>query len=266
MSCVSIVIPSRNEKYLSQTIRDLLTKATGEIEIIAVLDGWWQSLPEYIQDKRVKYLHYSPARGMRNAINKGLAIATGEYIFKIDAHCMVEHGYDEILSKTCGHDWVVVPRRYALDPEKWERTDNPKYPVDYMYLSDDLHGIVWKDIDNKRKDVMIDDLMSSQGSAWFMRKAYFEYLELMDESLYGSFSSEFQEIGLKCWLSGGRVVVNKNTWYAHWHKEEGRGYSLDKKEGEKASIFLDEWINGNYKWFKQIHPISWLRDQFPKYE
>ena len=37
---LSIIIPARNEVYLNRTIKDLQDKATGDIEIIVVLDGY----------------------------------------------------------------------------------------------------------------------------------------------------------------------------------------------------------------------------------
>lgn len=262
---ISIVIPSRNEPYLQKTIQDLLSKAAGDIEIIAILDGYWPQVDQYVNDKRVRYLHFATSRGMRNAINSAVRIAHGEFILKCDAHVMFEKDYDKKLTEWCEGNWVVVPRRFALDPVKWEiDTTNPKYPVDYMYLSRDYHGVVW-DEKNKNEILKItvyDDLMSSQGSCWFMRKDYFDELELMDESLFGTFASEFQEIGLKCWLSGGRVVVNKKTWYAHWHKTESRGYSLDKADGDKAVAHVKDWLEGRYRWPKQKWDILWLIEHF----
>jgi len=261
----SIIIPSRNEPYLQPTIKDLLDKATGEIEIIAVLEGYWPPIEEIVDDPRVTYIHFSKPRGMRGAINAGVSIAKYDYLLKIDAHCIVGTGYDQTLEADCEYDWIVVPRRYALDVKKWdieERSDN-KYPIDYMYLNKELHGSPWteKNIDPELKKKPIDDLMSSQGSCWFMKKTYFHWLELMDEENYGSFASEFQELGLKCWLSGGKVKVNKNTWYAHWHKTEGRGYSLNRKEGDKAIEFTNKWLTQK-NWRKQKRDFQWLLDKF----
>lgn len=97
---VSIIIPSRNEQFLQKTILDLLAKATQDIEIIAVLDGYWPPQNEIVNDKRVIYVHFSEAKGMRNAINSGVAIANGEFILKSDAHCMFAKGFDEVLKNT----------------------------------------------------------------------------------------------------------------------------------------------------------------------
>jgi len=257
---ISIVIPARNEPYLSRTIQDLLVKAKGDIEIIAILDGYWEKPDRIIDDPCVNYIHFTNPRGMRNAINSGVAIAKGEYILKIDAHCMVAPGYDEILADDCKDNWIVVPRRYALDVANWQienRSDN-KYPIDYEYLDySDLHGIVWIEKRDERKDIMIDDIISAQGSAWFIRKDFFDRLEGLDDINYGTFFLEFQELSFKAWTEGGRVVVNKNTWYAHWHKTDGRGYSLGSKEREKAIQHMQTW-RANEKWqevIKKFQPM-----------
>ena len=42
---VSVIIPSRNERFLTKTVIDLLAKAQGDIEIIAVLEGYWPDPP-----------------------------------------------------------------------------------------------------------------------------------------------------------------------------------------------------------------------------
>jgi glycosyltransferase involved in cell wall biosynthesis len=135
---VSVVIPARNEPYLKKTILDLLEKAAGEIEIIVNLDGYWPAPEDIVDNPKVIYIHRSKALGMRAGINSGVAIAKGEYILKSDAHCMfICAGFDSVLKQDIKDNWVVVPRRYPLDPEKWqieERSDN-KYPIDRMYLS-----------------------------------------------------------------------------------------------------------------------------------
>ena len=103
--------------------------------------------------------------------------------------------------------------------------------------------------------------MSAQGSCWFMEKNYFYTLELEDETNYGTFCNEFQEIGLKCWLSGGRVVTNKKTWYAHLHKTDGRGYPLDRTQIEKGANYTNRWLT-NTAWHKQTLPFTWLIERF----
>ena len=273
MSLLSIIVPARNERYLDSTINDILVKAKGDIEVIAVLDGYWSPI---IEDERVHYIHFSDSRGMRNAINCGVSIAKGEYILKSDAHCMFDEGFDEILKTDLKDNWVAVPTRKRLDPENWVLTKTHKADINYMYLAHPedesvwggkgLQGKEWVDKNNdvSLKSELIVDLMTFQGSVWMMKKDYFHTLELMDESNYGEFAKESQEIGLKCWLSGGRVIRNKKTWYAHWHKPKsyGRGYSLSKSEWEKGTSFTNNWMTFGKAWDKQTLPIEYLIKKF----
>lgn len=269
---VSIVIPSRNEKFLNQTINDLLAKARGEIEIIVIADGYW---PEPVVDSRVHYIHRGVSHGMRNGINSAVAIAKGKYIMKIDAHCMVDEGFDIKLKENIEPNWIVIPRRKRLDAFNWCVKDVGKPDVDYEYLSypdnpndfggAGLNGRIWTERALERKDTMIDDSPASQGSCWFMHRDYFYELELMDEENYGTFWCESQELAFKAILSGGRYVINKNTWYAHLHKgkEIGRGYTLSETALIQGRGQTMKYFSGQKIWHKQKYPLSYLLDQYP---
>src|SRR3989344_7091673 len=171
---VSVIIPSRNEIFLQKTVEDILEKAEGEIEVIVVLDGYWPT-PPLKDDDRLKIIHRGTSLGMRASINSAAAVAKGKYLMKCDAHCMFADGFDTILAANCEENWVVIPRRFALNAENWEIEKNSKYPVDYMYLSNQLHGVIWneKNKDEKLKELLLDETMSSQGSCWFMPKKYY---------------------------------------------------------------------------------------------
>lgn len=285
---ISVIIPHRVDQYLNKTIEDLLAKARGEIEVIVVADGVWPS--KIIQDDRVRYVHHGThhdSPGMRISINRGVSIAKGDYLMKIDEHCMVSEGFDLELIKASQDDWLQVPRRYRLDPEKWEHTELNKPPVDYMYIeypflkpydsTQGLHGQKWDQKGAERKDVMIDDLMTMQGSCWFMpRKLWDSVIKEMETEKYGPFTMEAQELSNKVWLSGGRCVVNKNCWYSHYHKgTKGKGYGFSntqyevfmeaKEKGRQYAI--DYWLitkdyPRNFAWLvKKFWPIpNWPED------
>jgi len=112
--------------------------------------------------------------------------------------------------------------------------------------------------------VLIDENLSFQGSGWFMKKEYFNFLELMDQEGYGKFWNEAQEIGLKAWLSGGRVLVNKSTWYAHLHKGKkyGRGYRMEEGWLQQGRKKTNEWLIFGKAWHKQTLPLEWLIEKF----
>ena len=275
----SIIIPARNELYLCQTINDLLLKATGDIEIIVVLDGAWhhEPLPE---DKRLIIVHRE-RRGMRASINSAVTIAKGEYIMKIDAHCMVARGYDEALKADCDGDWVVIPRRYALHVDTWSVKQDRLF-IDYEYLGhpghgnaskEGLHAWVWDARTKARVDRLIDETMTFQGSCWFMTKDHFtKRLGTLSDEGYGTFIGEAQEIGLKTWLGGGKVMTNKKTWYAHlWKGQPYRDAHLKllgvpytrvgASELKKGNRFcIDYWMNN--RWKERKYDLQWLVDKF----
>lgn len=273
MSKVSIIVPSRNERFLPQTIHDLAIKAAGDVEIIVVLDGYWPDppLPDY---PNLVIIHNTTPKGLRAAINAGASIARGEYLMKTDAHCAFEPGYDEILKTDCDVDWLVIPRRDRLDAENWCLQSTGKPPIDYHYLSCPItnqdgyamHGA----IDNQRAkersapEYDIDETMSFQGSLWFCHKRFFWDVTGggMNEAGYGTFTQEPQELGMKVWLSGGKIMTNKKTTYLHLHKGRtyGRGYILN--EDTKAGHFYSAVYWMFDKWEKRICDMEWFIDRF----
>ena len=275
---VSVIIPSRQERFLQPTVHDIFAKARGELEVIVVHEGPVPPDWSKLQDKypQLHTIHHPEPKGMRAAINAAAASAISrgsKYLCKLDGHVMVDEGFDVKLIADCDSDWVVVPRRLRLEPETWTIAEPDKPPYDYHYLSfpDDpndfggpgLNGKPWKERQQQRADIEIDEEMSSQGSGWFMHAAYFEHLELMDQQSYGPFWNEAQEIFLKAWLSGGRCMVNKKTNYSHLHKGKkyGRGYRMPEAWLKQGANFTKNWMF-NRAWAKQTMPFSWLIEKF----
>ena len=275
MSKLSVLIPSKGEKYLQKTIDDILLKAVEDIEIIVILDGYWPD-PPLQNHKNVVVIHWGEGKGLRPAVNAGAEIAKGEDLMKCDAHCMFEQGFDKILKSDCDDNWLIIPRRVSLDPEKWEVANTGKAPIDYEFISfphRDLEapsvrkGNIWYDRAKSRLNIPIDDDMSFQGSCWFLKKKHFQKLGPLEVNGWGTFVLEPEELGNKVWLSGGKVMVNKNTQYAHWHKgkENGRGYFIDRRGLQRGREYNTKfWMTNQWlpQWPKQEHPFEWLIDYF----
>ena len=245
---ISIIIPAREEYYLQNTINDLLQKAKNNIEIIVILDGYWPN-PPLENNNSLKIIHFGKSRGMRCAINSGVSISSGEYILKTDAHCSFDKGFDRKLIEDHKDNWVQIPRRKRLNPEKWEIINDGRPDIDYLYLDKNFRGRLCtkKNNDPELKKVLLDDIGAFQGSCWFMKKQYFEKLNLLDESFGGS-GHESQEITFKTLIDGGKVIRNKKTWYAHWHKTK----STFKMDRSKSRDYLKYWIEENKNVLKLI--------------
>lgn len=269
---VSVVIPNRNSPFVAKTIEDVLNKATSDIEVIVNVDENWMS--PLSEDSRVTYIHPPKPIGLRKGINRCVALAKGEYILKCDDHVMFDEGFDEKLKADMEPNWVVIPRRYALDAENWkieERADN-KYPIDQMFLDFPLmgkehdwgtHGVPWQQRRDETEGQDLVETMSMQGSCYFMTRDYFQnFLGGLKEEMYGQFAQESQEIGFKTWLGGGKMIVNRNTYYCHLHKGRryGRMYKFPGGTVEASNVSAYYWMEN--KWEGRVHDIKWLIERF----
>ena len=111
MKQLSLIIPSRSEMFLKNTVEDALKNIEADTEIIAVLDGEWANLP-VSQDDKVNIIYVPKAIGQRAATNLGVRLSKAKYIMKLDAHCSFDKGFDrkmiEFMEKV-GDNVVSVP-------------------------------------------------------------------------------------------------------------------------------------------------------------
>jgi glycosyltransferase involved in cell wall biosynthesis len=278
---ISVIIPTDKDPYIYPTIKSLLDNAEGDVEVISVLDNFTPD-PPIKENKRVRVIRVkSEQRGMRAAINTGIAAAKGEFIMKCDCHCLFAKGYDRVLSMNCAKNWLMIPRRYSLDENKWERI-NSRPVRDYHYLTFPTptsgYGVCisnqdWLERAGQRSDSKydIDDTMTFQGSCWFANKNYFlEHVGFLDDraETYGTFADEPQEIGLKYWLGGGENKIIKTTWYAHLSKQP-RHYKAgifsgalkrDNTAKHGRTWSAKHWMNNEEP--NMIYPLSWLVEKF----
>lgn len=229
---LSIVIPSYKDPLLHKTVESLCENAEGEIEIIVVMDGYWPTV-QIKNDPRIRIVHLGGNRGMREAINAGVAIASGEYLMRTDEHCAFGKGYDVILTRDCQPNWIMTPRRFFLDPIKWEVMDIP--PVDHMKLKivNVGNGVKkFSGVEAPGDDTQpIEESMAMQGSCWVMRKDWWDKVvgELQTEG-YGPHYQDSHEMVFKAWQAGGKLMVDKNTWHAHKHRDFPRTHNNGTKE------------------------------------
>jgi glycosyltransferase involved in cell wall biosynthesis len=295
MTDLSILIPARNEQFLKHTIDDVLANMRGDTEIIAVLDGQWAE-PPIPDHPRVHLIYHSSPIGQRAAVNEAARMSHARYIMKLDAHCAVDEGFDVRLMSDCEHDWTVIPRMYNLHVFDWvclccgHRTYQGGKPdkCERCMYKDFTMSMVWKPRLNRRSDFMrfnkdlifqywrayehrpeaagdISDIMCFLGASFFMERERYWELGGLDEN-HGNWGQMGVEMSCKSWLSGGRLVVNKKTWFAHMFRtrqSEGFGfpYPISGNDQDRAREYSrDLWLNN--KWEKAIHPFSWLVDKF----
>ncbi len=225
---LSCILPSYRDPLVHKTTQSILDNAVGEVEVINVYDGYWDTP---IADSRVKALHLGKNRGMRGAINAGVAISKGEYLMRADCHQSFAKGFDKVITDNMEDNWIVTPRRYFLDPVRWKRMNLP--PVDFCKLiiggkggGRKFSAQPWKERDEKMKEVMIAETEGMQGSCWFMKRIWWDKVigELQTEG-YGSLIQDSHEMHFKTLKAGGRLMLNKGTWHAHKHRDFPRTHN-----------------------------------------
>ena len=251
MIVLSVIIPSYKDPLLHKTIESLLTTSElgDRLEIIPVLDGYWPTTP-IVNDDRVRVLHIGKNQGMRNAINCGARIARGKFFMRTDEHCVFSQGFDRIMTESCQGNWILTGRRYFLDPVKWEVMDIK--PVDYEKLkvrdlgngANKFEGVVWHSRTRERKDIMVDETMAMQGSVWMMSRHWWKRIGELQTEGYGPMYQDSHEMQFKTWQRGGKLMVNKNAWFAHKHVSFPRTHQYSRKDWEPCVIYAyEKWKN-----------------------
>jgi len=292
---LSMLIPARNEMFLKQTVQNILENIEGNTEIIVIADGTWPD-PALEQHQRVTVVHHPISIGQRAATNEAARISKAKYIAKCDAHCAFDKGFDVKLMQDCEKDWTVIPRMYNLHAFDWKcnkcgnttyqgptptscakcdnKTDFERVMIwqprwnrqsDFMRFDRDLHFQYWGDFKRRPEaEGDICDLMCFLGACFFMHRERYWEIDGLDES-HGSWGQMGVEISCKSWLSGGRMVVNKKTWFAHMFRTQGGDfgfpYHLSGKDVQVARNHSRElWQEG--RWPKAKHTLTWLINKF----
>ena len=295
---LAVLIPARNEMWLARTVQDILEHKSSETEIIIGLDGQWAD-PAIADHPDVTILHSGVSVGQRGITKQCARLTKAKFIMKLDAHCSVSQDFDIKMLKTFEDlgdnitacpimknlhvfDWVCPDghRRYqgpsgvcttcGKETKKdivWIAKNNPQSDS-YCFNSEPKFQYFkeWRKSPIYQEQIKTGytDTMSLQGSCWMMTKDKYFDLDMDDEAM-GSWGSQGLTIACKTWLSGGRVIINHNSWYSHCFRTQGGDfgfpYSLHEAKVQDAKAYARELFFNN-KYDKAIHNLRWLVEKF----
>jgi len=254
---------------------------------------------------RVTVVMHNTPSGQREATNEGCRLATSKYIMKADGHCSFDQGFDVKLMERCDYNWTVIPVMKNLHAFNWKckkcghETYQGPTPTKcdqcsltpaggagqecfekkmiwqprsgtsnlFMRFDRDLHFQYWGGFKERpevksQKDYV--EVMSLIGACFFMhRERYFE-LEGMDNG-HGGWGQMGTEVACKAWLSGGKLIGCRKTWFAHMFRTQGGDFSFPYNiSGHDVGVARkhskDMWYNN--KWSKQVYPLGWMLQKF----
>ena len=289
---LSICVPSRNEEWPSETLEDIFKNMRGKTEVIVVLDGAPEVKP-LPSHPCLTVIRHKESRGQRASTNDAVKLSRAKYIMKVDAHCAFAEGFDTEMVRAMEElggnvtmvpvmrnlhvfDWVCENghRRYqgvsgkcptcGAEEHKevmWIAKRNPQ-STSYRFDTE-LHFQYFSSYE-KRKEKPYSETMSLQGSCFMLTRERYWALNICDEE-FGSWGAQGSEVACKTWLSGGRCVVNHNTWYAHLFRTQGGDFSFpyeqDNNQVARARKLSQQLFLDN-TWEHQTLPLSWLVDRF----
>lgn len=288
--------------FLARTIEDILANIEADTEVIAVLDSEWAN-PPIEQHEQVNVIYVPEVVGQRAATNLAAKLAQGKYVMKVDAHCSFDKGFDRkmleafrvsgdnvtmvpIMRNLWAYDWKCYKcgwKKYqGPTPAKcdqcgcttkmrrkmmWVGKKNPQ-STSFSFDSEPHFGYFedWKHRPQYAQDKAetgLTETMSLQGSCFMCTREKYWELNLCDES-FGSWGNQGIEVACKTWLSGGRVLCNHNTWYAHMFRTQGGDFGFPYDQSGKGVDRTKKkvWEFFFSGWDKQIHPVSWLIEKF----
>lgn len=109
----------------------------------------------------------------------------------------------------------------------------------------------------------IVESMSMLGACFFLHRDYFFEIGGCDEE-HGSWGQQGTEMACLAWLSGGRLVVNKATWYSHlFRTQDGFSfpYGMQGVQQQKAKEYSRNLWRNNL-WPRQKYPLSYILEHF----
>lgn len=142
---ISVIVPIYNvEKYLRRCVDSILNQTYTDFECILIddgsTDGCCKICDEYKQiDDRIQVIHKKNG-GVSSARNEGMRVATGEYIYFIDADDFVENClFETVVHELEQYKWDIIGFNWQFVNEKGDVTQRTKFPCE-IYTIDSVQA------------------------------------------------------------------------------------------------------------------------------
>lgn len=210
-SAVSIIVSCRNEKdTVKNTIDSIMNSKNKTLfEIIIVDDKSNDGSCDFINNNKDIYgnvtLIFSDNIGVAASRNLGATIAKGKYLFFCDAHISVQDYWIDNLVKTLdennAHAIVPVIKNMKAEERGYGGTWNNK--LEFVWLN--------------KPENSVSEIPLAPGCTLGIKKDVFDTIGGFDSNLQ-IYGVEDQEISLKLWLFGYKIVIDTQVEVNHLFK------------------------------------------------
>jgi glycosyltransferase involved in cell wall biosynthesis len=229
---ISVIVPVYNaEKYIKACADSILSQTYSNIELILVDDGSKDKSPQICdeiadKDSRVKVCHQKNA-GVSAARNKGMELATGEYVAFVDNDDIMPPKALESYVSVMGEDRPLLiqgnvaftdTHQKAVESDFPSDPDKKKYvsPVDFFYRNGVSKSDVWGKLFHKS---MTSKYKYPEGH--YFEDLYFNGLVITDTELKN-------------------VLVTENIVYTHFDNNDSASHLWDEHDAVDSCVTVKE--------------------------
>ena len=262
MPKVSVVVPIYNaEKYLEQCLYSIVSQTLRDIEIILVDDGSTDSSSEIcdkyaLLDNRIKVLH-KPNEGLGITYNKGIAMATGEYVGFVEADDFIQKNmYEDLYNISLRYNPDIVKSAWFNFYEKQNKVEKDYQMVEYnSYEVFNLKEKPW--------------LILKQPTIWSAIDKR-DFLINNNVRCNETPGASYQDVGFTylAFCLASSIVVTPDAYL--YYRKDNENSSVNSLEKSNVIFeeyqFVDEFLNSNpeiknfinsYKFQKQFYDYKW---------
>ena len=247
METISVILPIYNvEKYLEKCLESLLAQTYEALEIILVNDGSKDRSLEICKayeakDSRIKVID-KPNEGVALTRNRGLEVATGDYIAFVDPDDWVEpEMYASLMSQIKKWESPVCLCNFFKDTKRRSQAKCFEFEDEML----EGEAIIEKLINDM---IGMSDLLPKytmiMGSVWrgLYKRSFIEAhaiqfvpkLSIMEDLVF------MVQVLLKCVSSGERIAIDRNAWYHYVQHPNSALHSYNEQLWEDQLVVYEQ--------------------------
>lgn len=274
---VTVLMPVYNcEKYLSAAIESILQQTFTDFELLIINDGSNDHSVQIIEkhnDPRIRLIHSQKNIGLPSTLNKGLDLAQGQYIARMDCD---DISHTERLKKqvefmdnhpeigVCG-TWVEL---IGEQSGVWQYpTDHKEIKASLIFESPFAHpSIIIRTSKLMKHNLYYDPayLHAEDFELWHRCGDHFILANLPEVLLkYRMTSSSISRSNREKQLETLRQIYEKSLTTLNINPKEG-DYEIHHAISAYSFVTNDFFVKKAKQWLERLHVANFKQDKFPE--
>lgn len=232
---ISVVMATynRSEKFLSRSIESILSQTYKDFEFIIIDDGSTDQTAKIVQayaqkDNRIRFFKNKENRGLIYSLNKGIDLARGKYIARMD------------------DDDISLPERLEKQFKYMEKNPDIALVGTARYLIGyNPHNVLYEwtsQIDKEKAAIDALFFTSVSHPTWMIRRSFIQFHHIRYDTLYPN--AEDRKFLIDIILAGGSIISLKEILlgYELGSVKKDNYYSIQGASSNKALRFAFEYF------------------------